>query len=118
MPDTLRRFALGAAILVFGIWGATMMIRPELVHPFFSDGPLNPAYSGMMGAAFFGLAIISLANETGWRWLKPSRALGLAVAVIVAEAAFLMFSHSSLIITPVTSISLIAALAVAVFLIF
>ncbi len=115
MPDALRRFALGAAILVFGIWGVIMMIRPELVHPFFSDGPLNPAYSGMMGAAFLGLAIISLANETGW--LKPSRALGFAVAVIVVEAAFLMFSHSGLIITPVTSISLIAALAVAVFLI-
>ncbi len=115
MPDALRQFALGAAILVFGIWGAIMMIKPELLHHFFSDGPLNPAYSGMMGAAFLGLAIISLANEIGWPRL--SRALGFAVAIIVVEAGFLMFSHSGLIITPVTSISLIAALAVAVFLI-
>ncbi len=115
MPDPLRRFALFAAILVFGIWGLLMMIRPELVHGHFSDGPLNLAYAGMMGAAFLGLAIISLANETGW--LKPSRALGFAVAIIVIEAAFLMFTHSGLIITPVTSISLISALTVAVFLI-
>ncbi len=115
MPDVLRRFALAAAILVFGFWGLALMLKPELVHPFFSDGPLNPAYAGMMGAAFLGLAIISLANETGW--ITPSRALGIAVAIIVVEAGFLMFSHSGLIITPVTSISLVSALAVAVFLI-
>ena len=115
MPDALRRFALGAAILVFGIWGLILMIKPEIIHPHFTDGPMNLAYMGMMGAAFLGLAIISLANETGW--LKPSRALGFAVAVIVIEAAFLMFTNSGLIITPVTSISLISALAVAVFLI-
>lgn len=115
MPDTLKRFALAAAILVFGFWGIIMMVKPELVHPHFTDGAFNAAYAGMMGAAFLGLALISFANETSW--LKPSRALGLAVAVIVIEAAFLMFSHSGLIITPVTSISLIAALSVAVFLI-
>jgi hypothetical protein len=115
MPDALRRFALGAAILVFGIWGIILMFKPELVHPLFTDGPLNMAYAGMMGAALLGLAIISLATETGW--MTPARALGFAVAIIVGEAAFLMFSHSGMIITPVTSISLISALAVAVFLI-
>ncbi|HFD86544.1 MAG TPA: hypothetical protein ENJ35_02585 [Gammaproteobacteria bacterium] len=115
MPPVLRRFALGSAILVFGIWGIILMVKPEIVHPLFTDGPMNLAYAGMMGAALLGLAVISLATETGW--LTPSRALGVAVAIIVIEAGFLMFSQSGMLITPVTSISLISALAVAVFLI-
>jgi len=116
MPSFFRNFALFAAIIVFGVWGGILMIKPELVHDMLTGDPMNHAYAGMMGAALLGLAIISLATET--QWLTPARALGIAVAVLVFEAAVLMFADSAMLVTPVTSMSLVAAASVALFLMF
>jgi hypothetical protein len=116
MPNVFRNFALFAAILVFGIWGLILMFKPDLVHSMLTEGPMNHAYAGMMGAALLGLAIISLATET--QWLTTARALSIAVAVLTFEAGFLMFADGSMLVTPVTSMSLVAAASVALFLIF
>jgi len=116
MPIFFRNFALFSAILVFGVWGGILMIKPELVHAMLTGDPMNHAYAGMMGAALLGLAIISLATET--QWLTPARALGIAVAVLVFEAGILMFANGSMLVTPVTSMSLVAAACVALFLMF
>ena len=116
MPSNfLSKFALGIAVIVLGLWGLVLIIRPELVHSSFSSDPLNYAQAGMMGAAFFGLAIVSFATETGW--LSTRRALGLAIAVIALVAILLMFGPHTLLVTPLTSMSLIAAIAIAFFLV-
>ena len=116
MPSFFRNFALFAAIIVFGIWGGILMFKPELVHAMLTGDPMNHAYAGMMGAALLGLAIISLATET--QWLTPARALGIAVGVLVFEAGFLMFADGAMLVTPVPSMSLVAAASVALFLMF
>lgn len=114
-PDFLKRFALLFAILVLGLWGLVLIAKPELVLPHLSNDPMNPALAGMMGAALMGLAIISFGNETGW--LSSTRALGIAVAILVGVTVYLMFGTGAMLVTPLTSMSLVAAAAVAFFLI-
>jgi hypothetical protein len=116
MPTFFRNFALFAAIIVFGIWGVILMLKPDLVHTMLTSGPMNHAYAGMMGAALLGLAIISLATET--QWISSARALGVAVGILVFEAGFLMFADGAMLVSAVTSMSLVAAASVAVFLMF
>jgi len=115
-PNFLKQFALGVAVLMLGIWGVILIVDPQLVHASFSTEPLNHAQAGMMGAAFLGLAIISFNSEINW--LSTSRALGIAVAVIAGVSLYLMFGPGTLLVTPLTSMSLVAAFAIAFFLIF
>lgn len=116
MPsDFLKRFALLFAIFVLGMWGLILIFSPNLVLPYLSSDPLNPALAGMMGAALLGLAIISFGNET--TWLSSTRSLGLAVAVLVAVSAFLMFGAGTMLVTPLTTMSMVAAASVAFFLV-
>lgn len=115
MPiDTFRRLALGLAIALLSVWGAILILAPEGIAPMFSSEPVNHAFAGMMGAALLGLAFISLANITGW--LSASRALGVAMAFLVTEAAYLMLGAGTMLVTPVTTLSLVSAAAVAFFL--
>ncbi|HGG59017.1 MAG TPA: hypothetical protein ENK26_03750 [Gammaproteobacteria bacterium] len=117
MPaNFLKTFALGIAVLMLGVWGLILIIDPTLVHSSFSNEPLNHTQAGMMGAAFLGLAIISFAAETGW--ISTQRALGIAVAVIAGVSIYLMFGPGTLLVTPLTSTSLVAAFAIAFFLMF
>ena len=110
----LNKFALGVAVLVLGFWGIVLIVHPELVHASFSSEPLNHAQAGMMGAAFLGLALISLVTETGW--MSTRRALGVSLAVLVLVALLLMFGPGTIIVTPLTSMSLVATISVVFFL--
>lgn len=112
--DYLNRFALAVAVLVLGFWGVVLIVHPELVHSSFSNEPLNHGQAGMMGASFLGLAIIALVTETGW--MSTRRALGLSLAILVIVALLLMFGPGTIIVTPLTSISLVATLSVVFFL--
>lgn len=91
-----------------------MIFSPESVHASFSNEPLNRAQAAMMGAALLGLALISLSDLSGK--FSARRAFSLAVIILVAVALFQMFGTGSMLVTPLTSISLVAATAVAFFL--
>ncbi len=112
--DIFQRFALGLTIIVLGIWGVVLILVPDMVSGMLSNEPVNRALAGMMGASLLGLAIISLASIT--RWMSAPRALGVAMAILVAEAAYLMLGLGVMLVTPATSVSLVAAAAVAFFL--
>lgn len=115
MPtDTFRRLALGLAIVLLSLWGVILIVTPEGIAPMFSNEPVNHAFAGMMGAALLGLAFISLASVT--RWLSAPRALGVAMAFLVAEAAYLMLGAGAMLVTLITTLSLVSAAAVAFFL--
>lgn len=115
MPkDIFRRFALGLAIVLLGLWGIILILAPEQISSMFSNEPVNHAFAGMMGAALLGLAFISLANIT--QWMGASRALGVAMALLVAEAVYLMLGAGVMLVTPLTTLSLVVAAAVAFFL--
>lgn len=115
MPNrVLQRFALILAIAMLSLWGVVLIVDPYLVAGLFSTEPVNRAFAGMMGAALLGLAIISLAGVT--RWAATQRALGLAMAVLVAEAAYLMLGTGAMLVSLPTTISLVTAAAVAFFL--
>jgi hypothetical protein len=115
MPtDAFRRLALGLAIILLSIWGGILVLSPELIAPMFSNEPVNHAFAGMMGAALLGLALISLASIT--QWMSAPRALGVAMAFLVAEAAYLMLGAGAMLVTPITTLSLVMAAAVAFFL--
>jgi hypothetical protein len=115
MPkDIFRRFALGLAIVLLGLWGIILILAPEQLSSMFSNEPVNHAFAGMMGAALLGLAFISLANIT--QWMGASRALGVAMALLVAEAVYLMLGAGVMLVTPLTTLSLVVAAAVAFFL--
>jgi hypothetical protein len=61
-----------------------------------------------------GLAFISLAGIT--RWIPTQRALGIAMAILVVETAYLMLGAGVMLVTLPTTISLVTAAAVAFFL--
>jgi len=115
MPkEIFQRFALGLAIIMLTAWGVILIIEPETITPLFSPEPVNHAFAGMMGAALLGLAFISLAGIT--RWIPTQRALGIAMAILVAETAYLMLGAGVMLVTLPTTVSLVAAAAVAFFL--
>ncbi|MFZ0257033.1 MAG: hypothetical protein WAN46_15625 [Gammaproteobacteria bacterium] len=115
MPtDAFRRLALGLAIVLLSFWGGILIVAPAAIAPMFSNEPVNHAFAGMMGAALLGLAFISLANIT--RWMSASRALGIAMAFLVAEATYLMLGAGAMLVTLVTTLSLTTAAAVTFFL--
>lgn len=115
MPkDIFQRFALGLAIIMLSAWGVVLIFAPEQINSRFSTDPINYAFSGMMGAALLGLALISLAGIT--RWIPTKRALGIAMFILVVETAYLMLFAEVMLVTPLTTISLITAAAVAFFL--
>jgi hypothetical protein len=115
MPkDILQKFALGLAILMLGLWGVILIIAPEWISSVFSNEPVNQAFAGMMGAALLGLAFISLASIT--QWMNAQRALGVAMIFLVVESFYLMLGPSVMLVTLPTTISLVAAAAVAFFL--
>lgn len=115
MPvDVFRRLALGLAIGLLSVWGAVLVVAPQAIAPMFTTEPVNHAFAGMMGAALLGLAFISLANIT--RWMSAARALGVAMALLVAEAAYLMLGTGAMLVTAITTLSLVTAAAVAFFL--
>jgi hypothetical protein len=115
MPkERFQQFALRLTILVLGLWGLLLIFVPERIAPLFSNEPVNHAFAGMMGAALLGLAFISLTNIT--RWMTPSRALGVAMLFLVAETGYLMLGAGAMLVTPATAVSLVAAAAVAFFL--
>lgn len=91
-----------------------MIFSPEWVHAHFSTEPLNRAQAGMMGAALLGLALISLSDLS--EKFSARRAFALAVIILVAVALYQMFGTGSMLVSPLTSISLVAATAVAFFL--
>jgi hypothetical protein len=110
----LQRLALNLAIVMLGIWGVILIVDPYLVAGFFTAEPVNQAFAGMMGAALLGLAIISLAGVT--KWISSPRALGVAMAILVVETAYLMLVAGVMLVTLPTTISLVTAAAVAFFL--
>lgn len=114
--DTLRRFALILAIVVLSAWGAILIIAPAEVVGFFSNEPMNHSFAGMMGAALLGLAFISFSSVT--HLTTPERALGVAMTILVVETGYLMLGAGVMLVTPLTTISLVAAAAVAFFLVF
>ena len=115
MPKELfQRFALGLAIIMLSAWGVILIVAPDQISGLFSTEPVNHAFAGMMGAALLGLAFISLAGIT--RWIPTQRALGIAMFILVAEAAYLMLGAGVMLVTIPTTISLVAAAAVAFFL--
>ena len=115
MPkDVFQKFALRLTIVVLGLWGIVLVLVPDRVTHMLSNEPVNHALAGMMGAALIGLAIISFATIT--EWLSPARALGIAMAILVAETAYLMLGPGVMLVTSVTALSLVAAAAVAFFL--
>ena len=115
MPkEIFQRFALGLAIIMLGAWGVILIVAPDWIAGMSSKEPVNHAFAGMMGAALLGLAFISLASKT--KWMSAQRALGIAVAFLVAESAYLMLGAEVMLVTPLTTVSLVAAAAVAFFL--
>lgn len=115
MPKELfQRFALGLAIIMLSLWGVILIMAPDRISGLFSTEPVNHAFAGMMGAALLGLAFISLAGIT--RWMPTPRALGIAMAILVVETAYLMLGAEVMLVTLPTTISLVAAAAVAFFL--
>ncbi|MCU7843046.1 MAG: hypothetical protein KZQ93_04320 [Candidatus Thiodiazotropha sp. (ex Monitilora ramsayi)] len=115
MPNrVLQRLALILAIVMLTAWGVILIVDPYLIAGFFSAEPVNQAFAGMMGAALLGLAIISLAGIT--KWVETPRALGIAMAILVAETAYLMLGAGVMLVTLPTTISLVTAAAIAFFL--
>jgi hypothetical protein len=115
MPNRmLQRFALILAIVMLTSWGVILIVDPFLVSAYFTAEPVNQAFAGMMGAALLGLAIISLAGIT--KWVVTHRALGIAMAILVAETAYLMLGAGVMLVTMPTTLSLVTAAAVAFFL--
>ena len=115
MPNrVLQRLALILAIVMLTTWGVVLIVDPYLIAGFFSAEPVNQAFAGMMGAALLGLAIISLAGIT--KWVETPRALGIAMAILVAETAYLMLGAGVMLVTLPTTISLVTAAAIAFFL--
>jgi hypothetical protein len=115
MPNrVLQRLALILAIVMLTTWGVILIVDPYLVARFFTAEPVNQAFAGMMGAALLGLAIISLAGIT--KWVATPRALGIAMAILVVETAYLMLGAGVMLVTMPTTISLVTAAAVAFFL--
>ncbi len=115
MPNrVLQRLALILAIVMLSVWGVILIVDPQLIAGYFSAEPVNQAFAGMMGAALLGLAFISLAGVT--RWMQTPRALGIAMAILVVETAFLMLGSGDMLVTLPTTISLVTAAAVAFFL--
>lgn len=115
MPkEIFQRFALGLAIIMLSAWGVILIVAPESITHLFSTEPVNHAFAGMMGAALLGLALISLAGIT--RWIPMQRALGIAMAVLVVETAYLMLGAGVMLVTLPTTVSLVTAAAVAFFL--
>jgi hypothetical protein len=115
MPNRiLQRLALILAIVMLTCWGVILIVDPYLVSGFFTAEPVNQAFAGMMGAALLGLAIISLAGIT--QWVPTPRALGIAMAILVVETAYLMLGAGVMLVTMPTTISLVTAAAVAFFL--
>jgi hypothetical protein len=115
MPNRiLQRLALILAIVMLSMWGVILIANPYLIVGFFSVEPVNQAFAGMMGAALLGLAFISLAGVT--RWMQTSRALGVAMGVLVVETAYLMLGAGVMLVTLPTTISLVTAAAVTFFL--
>jgi hypothetical protein len=115
MPNrVLQRLALILAIVMLSVWGVILIFDPFLIVNFFSVEPVNQAFAGMMGAALLGLAFISLAGVT--KWMQTPRALGVAMAVLVIETAYLMLGSGVMLVTLPTTISLVTAAAVAFFL--
>jgi len=112
--DIFQKFALGLTIIVLGLWGIVLIFAPDAISGMLSNEPVNHTLAGMMGAALFGLAIISFASIS--QWMSAPRALGVAMAMLVAEAAYLMLGVGVMLVTPVTAFSLVAAAAVAFFL--
>jgi hypothetical protein len=115
MPkDIFQRFALGLAIIMLSAWGVVLILAPDKITSLFSEEPVNHAFAGMMGAALLGLAFISLAGIT--RWISAQKALGIAMGILVVETAYLMLVANTMLVTLPTTISLVAAAAVAFFL--
>jgi hypothetical protein len=115
MPkDIFQKFALGLAILMLGLWGVILIIAPERISSVFSNEPVNQAFAGMMGAALLGLAFISLASIT--QWMNAQRALGVAMIFLVVESFYMMVGPGVMLVTLPTTISMVAAAAVAFFL--
>jgi len=115
MPkDIFQRFALGLAIIMLSAWGLILILSPSRITSLFSTEPINHAFAGMMGAALLGLAFISLAGIT--RWMGTQKALGVAMLILVVETAYLMLGAEVMLVTLPTTVSLIAAAAVAFFL--
>ena len=115
MPkDSFQKFALGLAIIMLSIWGFILILAPNWIAPLFSNEPVNHAFAGMMGAALLGLAFISLADMI--QGLSGPRAMAVAMLILVAEAAYLMLGPGTMLVSPITSISLVMGAAVAFFL--
>lgn len=115
MPNrVLQRLALILAIAMLTTWGVILIVDPYLVAGLFTAEPVNQAFAGMMGAALLGLATISLAGIT--KWIPTPRALGVAMAILVVETAYLMLGSGVMLVTMPTTISLVTAAAVAFFL--
>lgn len=115
MPNRiLQRLALILAIIMLSCWGVILIVDPYLVAGFFTAEPVNLGFAGMMGAALLGLAIISLAGIT--KWVLTPRALGIAMAILVVEATYLMLGAGVMLVTLPTTVSLVTAAAVAFFL--
>jgi len=112
--NVFQKFALGLTIIVLGLWGIALIFVPDLISGMLSEEPVNHTLAGMLGAALLGLAIISLASIA--QWMSAPRGLGVAMAILVAEAAYLMLGASVMLVTPATAFSLVAAAAVAFFL--
>ena len=112
--NVFQKFALGLTIVVLGLWGIVLIFVPDLISGMLSEEPVNLTLAGMMGAALLGLAIISLASIA--QWMSAPRALGVAMGLLVAEAAYLMLGAGVMLVTPATAFSLVAAAAVAFFL--
>lgn len=112
--EIFQRFALGLAIIMLGLWGIFLILFPNTISGLLSHEPVNHAFAGMMGAALLGLAFISLASIT--QWMHPRRALGVAVLFLVVESVYLMLGAGTMLVTAPTSMSLVAAAAIAFFL--
>ena len=105
---------VGGTVGIIAARRVQMTQMPELVAAMFSNEPVNHALAGMMGAALLGLAFISLTSITGW--MSAQRGLGVAMLILVVETAYLMLAAGTMLVTMPTTVSLVAAAAVAFFL--
>nr|VFJ44202.1 MAG: hypothetical protein BECKDK2373B_GA0170837_100760 [Candidatus Kentron sp. DK]VFJ64404.1 MAG: hypothetical protein BECKDK2373C_GA0170839_11181 [Candidatus Kentron sp. DK] len=112
--DVFQKFALTLAIVMLGLWGISLIVFPDEVSGLLSSEAVNHAFAGMMGAALLGLAFISFASIT--QWISARRALGVAVLLLVVESAYLMLGAGAMLVTAPTAMSIVAAFAIAFFL--
>ncbi len=111
------RLNLYIVTAVFLLWGVALFMGPEEVQPLLSNGPYDPAVTGMFGASLFAFALLFLMTA-----LNPSVALInvsiIALGFFSVVAIFQMFISSGMPRNPATFFSLLIVLSIGLILFF